>query len=242
MSALIVRAEPGASAFVRRLAGEGIPAIACPVTTIHPLDSALSVPDNAQGVAFTSVNAVRFYAGRGARTDLPAFAVGDATAKAAKAAGFAVAHNAGSDVRGLAALIGERCRPARGALVYPAARDVAGDLGQALESMGFTVLQSALYEARGAENLPLPAVNALHTRTATAVALFSVRNAVEFVRLIQAAGHENAVSGLYVCCIGDAVATAFGEASGLPPARRTIVAETPDADAMAAALKALRGG
>lgn len=242
MPALIVRSEPGAGAFVRRLAADGIPAIACPVTTIHPLDSVLTVPGTAQGVAFTSVNAVRFYAGRGARTDLPAFAVGDATAIAARAAGFSVVHNAGSDVRGLAATIGERCRPNRGALVYPAARDIAGDLGPALENMGFSVLQSALYEARSADSLPLPAANALHTRTATAAALFSVRNAVEFVRLIQAARYEDAVSGLDVCCLGDAVATALGEASGLPPARRTIVAASPDADAMAAALRTLRSG
>ena len=240
MTALIVRTEPGAGAFVRRLAGEGIPAIACPATTIHPLASALAVPEAAQGVAFTSVNAVRFYAARGARTDLPAYTVGAATAKAATAAGFSVVHNADSDVRGLVALIAGRCRPSGGALVYPAARDVAGDLGQALESMGFIVLQSALYEARGVENLPEPAINALHTRTATSVALFSVRNSLEFARLILAAGREDAISALSVCCVSESVAAAIGNERRLPAARRTVIAASPDADAMAAALGALR--
>ncbi len=240
MTALIVRTEPGAGAFVRRLAGEGIPAIACPVTTIHPLDSALAVPEAAQGVAFTSVNAVRFYAGRGARTDLPAYAVGAATAKAAKAAGFSVVLNADSDVRGLAALIAGRCRPSGGPLVYPAARDAAGDLGQALESSGFAVLQSTLYEARGADKLPESAINALHTRTATSVALFSVRNGLEFARLILAAGREDAISALSVCCVSESVAAALGNERRLPAARRTVIAASPDADAMAAALGALR--
>ncbi len=242
MTALIVRSEPGAGAFVRRLAGEGMPAIACPVTTVHPLDTALAIPETAQGVAFTSVNAVRFYAGRGARTDLPAYAVGAATAEAARAAGFAVVHSADSDVRGLAALIAERCRPTAGELIYPAARDVAGDLGKALEALDYAVVQAALYEARGAPNLPEAAANALHTRTATSAALFSVRNALEFVRLVLADGHEAAVGGLFVCCLGEAVAEAYGKAGGLPPARRVVVAPSPDADAMAAALGAfLRG-
>lgn len=240
MTALIVRTEPGAGDFVRRLAGVGVPAIACPVTTIHPLDSAFAVPETAQGVAFTSVNAVRCYAGRGVRTDLPAYAVGAATANAARTAGFAFVHDAGSDVHGLAALIAERCRPSQGELVYPAARDVAGDLGQSLETMGFTVLQSALYEARGAEKLPEPAENALQTRTATSLALFSVRNSLEFARLILATGQEDAISGLSVCCVSDPVAAAFGNERRLPAARRTVVATSPDADAMAAALGALR--
>ena len=239
MTALIVRSEPGAGAFVRRLAGEGIPAIACPVTAIHPLDTAFAVSEKAQGVAFTSVNAVRFYARRGARTDLPAYAVGAATAEAARAAGFAVVHSADADVRGLTALIAERCRPAAGELVYPAARDVAGDLGKALETLGYIVVQPGLYEARSATALPEPAANALHTRTATSIALFSVRNAVEFVRLVVADGHETAVRGLVVCCLGEAVAEAYGKAGGLPPARRVAVVPSPDADAMAAALGAL---
>lgn len=240
MTALIVRSEPGASAFVGRLAAEGLPAIACPVTTIHPIDCALAVPGTAQGVAFTSVNAVRYYAGRGGRTDLPAYAVGNATAKAARTAGFAIVHSADSDVRGLALLIAERCRPSRGELVYPAAREVAGDLAQALESKGFEVLQAALYEARGAETLPEPAANALHTRTAKTLALFSVRNSLEFARLILAAGLEDALSALSVCCVSEPVAAAFGKADGLPPAQRVVVAASPDAGAMAVALGALR--
>ncbi|MDE0147525.1 MAG: uroporphyrinogen-III synthase [Rhodospirillaceae bacterium] len=240
MTALIVRSEPGAGDFVRRLAREGVPAVACPVTTMHPLDTAFSVPETAQGVAFTSVNAVRFYAGRSARTDLPAYAVGAATAAAAKAAGFTVVHSADSDVRGLGSLIAGRCRPSKGELVYPTGRDVAGDLGRSLESVGFAVLQTALYEARGAEKLPEPAANALHTRTATAMALFSVRNGLEFARLILAAGREDAVSELSVCCISESVAAAFGNERRLPAARRTVVAASPDADAVATALGALR--
>ncbi len=240
MTALIVRSEPGAGDFVRRLAREGVPAVACPVTTMHPLDTAFSVPETAQGVAFTSVNAVRFYAGRGARTDLPAYTVGAATAAAAKAAGFTVVHCADSDVRGLGSLIAGRCRPSKGELVYPTGRDVAGGLGRSLESVGFAVLQTILYEAQGAAKLPQPAANALHTRTAKAVALFSVRNGLEFARLILAAGREDAVSELSVCCISESVAAAFGNERRLPAARRTVVAASPDADAMAAALGALR--
>ena len=241
MTALIVRTEPGAGAFVRRLAAQGIPAIACPVTTIRSLDTPLIVPETTQAVAFTSVNAVRCYVERGARTDLPAYAVGASTAKAAVAAGFAVVHNAGSDVRGLAALIAEQCRPSLGPLVYPAARDVAGSLGNDLESRGFAVLQAALYEAYGANKLPESAENAFCTRTITAAALFSVRNAIEFARLVDIAGHSGVISGMYVCCISDAVAAAFKDKGRMPAARRIMVAASPDAAAMAALLGSLPG-
>ena len=241
MTALIVRTEPGAGAFVRRLAAQGIPAIACPVTAIHPLDTPLAVPPTAQAVLFTSVNAVHAYAARGARTDLPAWAVGDRTAGAAGAAGFASVRSAGSDVRGLAALIARECRPDRGELVYPAARDVAGNLRQALEAGGFAVVQAAIYEARGAAELPESAGRALRTHTAVAAALFSVRNAREFARLVDGAGLRGALSGMYACCIGEAVAAAFAASGPWPAGCRTPVAASPDADAMAALLATLPG-
>lgn len=241
MTALIVRTEPGASDFVQRLAAAGIPAIACPVTTIHPLDTPFGVPATAQAVMFTSANAVRCYAGCNARTDLPAFTVGASTAKAAAAAGFATVHSADSDVRGLAALIAARCRPSQGEVIYPSARDVSGELASTLEARGYSVSQTALYEARGAAMLPDAAENALRTRTTAAAALFSVRNALEFGRLIVSAGHTGAVSGMYACCISSAVAAAFDDVAGLPAARQSTVAASPDADSMAALLGTLHG-
>lgn len=241
MTALIVRTEPGAGAFVQRLAAAGIPAIACPVTTIHPLDTPFSVPATAQAVMFTSAHAVRRYAGCNARTDLPAFTVGASTARAAAAAGFAIVHSADSDVRGLAALVAARCRPSQGEVIYPAARDVSGTPAHTLEAQGFSVSQTALYEARGAAMLPAAAENAFRTRTIAAAALFSVRNAIEFGRLVVSAGHTGAVSGMYACCIGDAVAAALDDIAGLPAARQTIVAASPDAGAMAALLGTLPG-
>jgi len=241
MTALIVRTEPGAGAFVQRLSAAGIPAVACPVTTIHPLDTPFGVPATAQAVMFTSANAVRCYDGRNGRTDLPAFAVGASTAEAAAAVGFATVHSADSDVRGLAALVAARCRPSQGEVIYPAAREVSGKLTATLQARGFSVSQTALYEARGASMLPAAAVNAFRTRTIAAAALFSVRNALEFGRLIVSAGHTGAVSGMYACCISDAVAAAFGDVAGLPAAKESIVAASPDADAMAALLGTLHG-
>ena len=241
MTALIVRTEPGAGDFVQRLAADGIQAVACPVTTIRPLDTPFSVPATAQAVVFTSANAVRCYADCNARTDLPAFAVGASTAGAAAAAGFAIVHSADSDVRGLAALVAARCRPAQGEVIYPAARDASGELGSTLGACGISVSQTALYEARGAGMLPEAVKNAFRTRTVTAAALFSARNAVEFGRLVVSAGHTGAVTGMYACCISNAVAAAFDDVAGLPAARRTIVAASPDGDAMAALLGTLHG-
>ena len=236
MTILVVRTEPGAGAFVRRLEDQGIAALACPVTIVRPLNTPLVVPEAAQGVILTSVNAVEQYGRRGLSTDLPAFAVGSATATAAAAAGFTAVHDAGSDVRGLEALIADRCRPADGPLVYPTALDVAGTLRERLEGRGYTVVAAAIYEAASADSLPESVEKALRTRTVDGAALFSGRNAVEFVRLALAAGHDSAISGMYALCISDAVAAALQSAEDSPGWRRIVVAASPDADAMAAAL------
>ena len=67
---------------------------------------------------FTSSNGVRAFAELSPRRDLPAFAVGDATAAAALAAGFTQFKSAGGDVRDLARLVASSLKPADGLLFH----------------------------------------------------------------------------------------------------------------------------
>jgi uroporphyrinogen-III synthase len=71
-------------------------------------------------LAFTSANAVRAFAGLEARRDLPVFAVGGATAEAARAAGFGAVEDAAGDVQALADHLIAR-RPGR--ILHPAAAE-----------------------------------------------------------------------------------------------------------------------
>ena len=101
---LVLRPEPGASATVERARARGLDAIAVPLFEVEPI--AWRAPEAAafDGLLLTSANAVRF-AGEGllGLRGLPACAVGEATADAARDAGFRVAITGDS---GVARLLG----------------------------------------------------------------------------------------------------------------------------------------
>ena len=86
---LILRPEPSASATVTRARRRGLEAVAASLFEIQPL--AWEVPDPAQfdGLLLTSANALRHGGDALLKLrGLPAYAVGEATADAARAAGF----------------------------------------------------------------------------------------------------------------------------------------------------------
>ena len=99
---LLLRPEPGLSASADRAWDMGLEVIACPLFRIEPV--AWRVPDaaNYDALLLTSANAVR-HGGSGLATlqSLPAHAVGEATAAAAREAGFRVEVVGGGDVSDL---------------------------------------------------------------------------------------------------------------------------------------------
>src|SRR5262245_47166179 len=105
MRILVTRPEPEAQRFAARLKEHGIEAVVAPLTSIELAEAALPPLENVQALVFTSANAVRAYAAKGGRGDLPVYAVGEATAAAARLAGYAEVVSAGSDAEGLAALL-----------------------------------------------------------------------------------------------------------------------------------------
>ena len=89
---LVLRPEPGASATVDRARAMGLDAVATPLFEVEPLDWDVPEASGFDGVLLTSANALR-HGGDGlqALRGLKAYAVGDATAQAAREAGFDVA-------------------------------------------------------------------------------------------------------------------------------------------------------
>ena len=89
---LVLRPEPGASATVERARARGLDAIAVPLFEIEALEWEPPEPARFDGLLLTSANAVR-RAGDGLRElrGLPAYAVGEATAEAAREAALDLA-------------------------------------------------------------------------------------------------------------------------------------------------------
>ncbi len=185
---LVTRPRGEAELFAVALAMRGHDAILAPLIEIALIEDVSVDLSGVQGVLFTSANGVRAFAHAVPDRGLPVFCVGNATANAARAAGFAKVESASGDVETLAALVRERLKPADGALVHAAGTVVAGDLGGSLEAAGFEVRRVRLYRAEIAEELPAEAAEALAAGEIDVATFFSPRTARTFAQLVRAAG------------------------------------------------------
>lgn len=116
---LVLRPEPGASATVERARRLGLDAIAAPLFEIESVNWHAPHPLEFDGLLLTSANAVRF-GGEPLRalTGLRVYAVGEATAEAARNAGFEVAASGGSGVEALLASLPQQLK-----LLHPSGVD-----------------------------------------------------------------------------------------------------------------------
>ncbi len=237
MRLLVTRPLDESQALAERLEARGHQAAIEPLLTIAPdLFAPLSL-EGVQALLFTSANGVRAFALRSPRRDLPVYAVGPATAAAAREIGCATVESAGGDVRALAALVVTRLDPARGALLHVAGRVVAGDLAGPLAARGFVVGRAALYAAEPATRLSAAAHDALADGVLDGVLLFSPRSAATFAAVTAAPELRAALSRLTLFALSPAVAEAVADLGW----RRVAIAATPDEDALLALVDAAAG-
>lgn len=197
---LILRPEPGAGRSAARARALGLDSVLAPIFTVEP--RAWDAPDASafDAVLLTSGNAARL-GGEGLERfmDLPAFAVGEATAQAAREAGFARVEAGSSDMA--AALELAESRGAR-ALFHP-----CGEHHLALGRAAVRVERRIVYASRPESALPPQASEAL-AKGALAL-LHSPRAAAHFEALCRAAGLAKA--GTDLALISQAAAAAAGE-------------------------------
>jgi uroporphyrinogen-III synthase len=99
---LVLRPEPGAGATVRRARQLGLDPVAVPLFEVEPLAWESPEPAEFDGLLLTSANAVRHGGEALARLrGLKVYAVGEATAAAAREAGFDIAATGDSNVERL---------------------------------------------------------------------------------------------------------------------------------------------
>jgi uroporphyrinogen-III synthase len=197
----ITRAAPDGARTAERVRALGAEPILTPLITIIPCGYDTNVED-AQALLFTSSNGVRAFPDARRLHAKPVLTVGDATADAARAAGFSDVRSANGDVSALAALAAATLRPDAGKLVHIAGDHVAGDLAGALRAAGFSVERRFAYAARAAGTLPPELLGPLDV-----VLFHSARAAETFVQL----GAPNA-GALTAACLSQAVADAVSAA------------------------------
>lgn len=218
----ITRALPDAARTAERLRGFDAEPIVAPLLEIEPriFDADFS---GAQALLFTSGNAVRSAAPIMKDRLVPVFAVGEATARAARQAGFGEVRSADGDVRALSRLVKSTLDPSNGSVVYLSGADVAWDLAGDLQAAGFEISARVVYQARVVAALP----DAYRTRL-DIVVFHSARAAHAFA----AFGAPNA-ERLTAACLSQSIAAAARQSTTWT---RMVVASAPQEEALWRAL------
>lgn len=141
---VITRTEPGAHATAEAVRGLGLTPLIIPAARVEITPAILDL-DGVQALLMTSAAAARAIQVTETLKALPLYAVGDATAEAAVAAGFETVISAGGDGATLAVLAADRMSPRQGALLHLRGREVAGDVTGMLRACGFEARHVEVY-------------------------------------------------------------------------------------------------
>jgi uroporphyrinogen-III synthase len=179
----ITRAQPAADATAERVRALGHEAVVTPLLTVRNLDDVHIDLAGAAALAFTSANGVRAFAEKSGERSLKVFAVGAATAQAARQAGFRSVLSADGDVAALAYALAARRGELKGAVVHAGAAEPAGDLVGELAERGIEARRLVLYETMPAALTELEIKGLLKS---DAVLLHSPRAARALAKLLRA--------------------------------------------------------
>lgn len=201
----VTRTAPDAASTARRLEQLGHRVIAEPVLEVRAVDS--DAQSRPQAIVFSSVNGVRHHQPDAALLDLPVFAVGDRTARAARDAGYRTIFSARGDVGDLQRLILRTLPPSR--LVHVCARETAGDLVGFLSRRGYRVERRVSYVA---DPVPLRSLVWLRRTLAEidAILIHSPRAAARVAKLLAGTGWNGRV-----WCISRACAAQLTDVPGI---------------------------
>ena len=210
MQVLVTRAQDDAERLATLLDARGHQAVVDPMLVIEPLDGPEIDVVGVQALLVTSANGVRALARRTPERQLPVLAVGEASARVAREAGFQAVESASGDVDDLTGLAAAYLKPDAGAVLHAAGSRVAGDLGGTLERAGFIYRREVIYEARPKAALAEATKAALVARTVGGALFYSPRTAAIFNELVQTAELSVALEPVTAYCLSPAVAENAG--------------------------------
>lgn len=223
---LITRPEPGASQTARQVAALGLTPVVASVMAIVPTARPIAPPADFAATVLTSGNAIA--ACPAACHARPAFAVGSATARRAREAGFGTVIDADADASALPALIAATIGTEGQSLFLPTARHQGLDLSAALRAHGWRVVRRVAYQADCVGTLPETARTALELKQIRSAMFFSAETSGHFVRLVRDAGLVETLGGIEAVSISERAAVALR----CLPWRQVRIAARPNQDSM----------
>jgi len=230
---VITRPRDESVALARRLESLGYAALIEPMLEIVSLAVAIPPLDRYAALAFTSANGARAFAGLSSARDIPAYAVGAATAAALVTAGFVDVRTGSSDAAGLARLAASQLPPAA-RLLHASGTAIARDLEDLLAADRILVDRLAVYEAFPVKSFSETFVAALYACTIEFVLFFSARTAEVFGTLASQMALTDACRPIAALCLSPAVA----ERAATTPWSCVTVAAEPTEESVLALLPA----
>lgn len=208
MHLLLTRPNADAERTAAQLRSRGHRVEIDPLLTIRSRPRPLDL-EGMQAILFTSANGLRAFLASSEVRDIPAFAVGPASAAEARSSGFRSVLAAKGDAAALADLVIARLDPNAGPLLHPAGSVIAGGLSEKLVAAGFELRRVVLYEAVPATRLAERTQQLLHARAFDGALFYSPRTATTFVSLVQQAGLRESCAVMTAYCLSPAVAAAL---------------------------------
>ncbi len=207
MKLLITRPEKSAKILSDKLRASGHETVCSALLEIVFNETTDLDLKGVQAFVVTSANGLAGLVKVTENRDLPLFAVGDKTAKAAKYAGFKTVLSADGDVAGLGDLISQNAAIDKGTLLHAGGARVAGDLGSQLEVAGFSYRREILYDAIEAEKFSSETFSVVSEGKLDGILLFSPHTAKVFKRIVDAVGLNTHLEKLDAWCLSANVAS-----------------------------------
>ncbi|SDH37199.1 uroporphyrinogen-III synthase [Alloyangia pacifica] len=203
---LLTRPRAASERFAAELAGAGVTGFVPLVSPLIEIETTGPLPEMAgiTGLVFTSANGVRAYTELGGPVLPLCYAVGEATARAARDAGLAPRVAQGDAETLLALVLSER---PGGRLLHLRGTHARGDLAARLTSAGQPCAEVVVYD-QPTRPLCAAAISALRGQIPVVVPLFSPRSARIFA---VAARNVNATAPLFAAYMSAEVEAALSD-------------------------------
>ncbi len=202
---LVTRPQGDAILLSEELASLGYDVLIEPLLSIEPYaDLTLDLGD-VQALVLTSANAVPALPAEA--RNRPVYAVGEATAAAARKAECGHVYTSEGNVGYLSKLIVENCRPEDGVILHLSGEVIREGLAAGLRDHGFQYRRVIAYRAVAKTRFSEPVVAAWRGHSIEAVLLFSPRTSEILVDLLRKHRLEQFVDRATALCISQETAT-----------------------------------
>lgn len=169
----VTRTAPDAQATAERLKDLGHEAVVAPLLEVRNLGDVKLDLKGVTALAFTSRNGVAAFAVLTRRRNFPVYTVGEATARAAHAAGFGAVSSANGALAELVALIA--LHPPKRRLLWVGPTEPAGDLAAALAPHGVSCTLLPVYETVETGAVPPSGIDAVMVHSPKAARVLARR-------------------------------------------------------------------